>query len=80
MGLTDDGVADSLHDLYTRRLAGIAEALAVRGVQADPTEVAQRLVGVLQGLLLQTIAMGGDVSEQVFVGAALAAVGLSEQS
>jgi len=78
LGFTDPAVGASMHDLWSRLLAVLAEGLAARAdeLPGPPTEIAQRLAGVLQGLLLQQVGMSGDLPEHVFVEAALAAVGL----
>jgi AcrR family transcriptional regulator len=79
LGFTDPGVGESLHDSYTRLQASLAEDLSRRagdGLPGPAPEVSQRLVAVLQGLMLQSIAFGGDIPEHVFVDAALEAVGL----
>ena len=78
LGFTDSGVSESLHDTYTRQTATLADDLERRAdgsLPGSPLEVAQRLVGVLQGLMLQSISFGGDIPERVFVDAALATVG-----
>ena len=80
LGFTDPRVAESLHDTYARMHATLADDLEQRAGGALPgpaLEVSQRLVAVLQGLMLQSIAFGGHIPERVFVEAALAAVGLS---
>ncbi|MDP9182585.1 MAG: TetR/AcrR family transcriptional regulator [Actinomycetota bacterium] len=77
LGFTDPGVAESLHETYTRMHAALADDLERRAGGSLPgpgLEVSQRLVAVLQGLMLQSIAFGGDIPERVFVEAALAAV------
>lgn len=77
LGFTDPGVAESLHDTYARMHATLAEDLELRagGTLPGPAlEVSQRLIAVLQGLMLQSIAFGGDLPERVFVEAALGAI------
>ena len=77
LGFTDASVAESLHDTYTRMHAQLADDIEHRAQGALPApalEVSQRLMGVLQGLMLQSIAFGGQIPERVFIEAALAAI------
>ena len=70
LGFTDPSVADSLHETYARMHATLADDLAQRaggGLPGPALEVSQRLIAVLQGLMLQSIAFGGDIPERVFV-------------
>jgi AcrR family transcriptional regulator len=79
LGSTDAGVAAALRLAHERLLDALtADVVARSDIQAGPArELAQRLVGVLQGLTLQQIAFGGDLSERVFVDAATNAMGLA---
>jgi AcrR family transcriptional regulator len=77
LGFSDPGVAESLQDTYSRMTTTLAddlERLASGRLAGPALEVAQRLTGVLQGLTIQSIALGSDIPEHVFVEAALAAV------
>lgn len=74
---TDPGVASALRQTYQSLLDVLTAEVASRNPAGPARELTQRLVGVLQGLTLQQMAFGGDISEQAFVDAALNAVGLS---
>lgn len=83
MAATDPALAEPMRAAYTRQLAGLVSDIEVRArsqeLPAAPAEVAQRMVAVLQGLTLQRFALADDFDEQVFVDAALAAIGMSPE-
>lgn len=76
LGSTDAGVADALRDAHERLLEALTADVAARSDEVTARGRTQRLVAVLQGLTLQHIGFGSDLSEQVFVDAALNAAGL----
>lgn len=79
-GSRDPSLMESAREPYRRILGGLAselQARAPKGLPAPAMELAHRLVAVLQGLTLQRLTMGDTISEQMFVAAALNAVGLT---
>lgn len=78
LAATDAPLAEALREGYDQLLTGLVSGLDQRGVaivgQSTP-QVARRMVGVLQGLLIQRIGFAAEVTEQDFVDAAVAAVG-----
>lgn len=75
----DEALAEALregYDMLLHRLVKDLEALGREAAEPSPVEVARRLVGVLQGLTIQKLAFGAAPSEESFVEAALAVVGL----
>lgn len=74
LAATDQGIADALKDVHQRQVEDLRQDIASRGGDASRT---QQLVAVLQGLALQQIAFGGQVSERTFVEAALHALDLA---
>lgn len=74
---TDEPLAEALHDGYQQLLDELVAGLEARGARTDgitTAQLARRLVGVLQGLLIQTIGFSAPVTEQDFVDAALAVI------
>lgn len=61
---------------YIETLARDLESRAPDGLPASAREIAHRLLATLQGLTLQRCTFGPTVDEEMFVGAALNAVGL----
>jgi AcrR family transcriptional regulator len=78
LGATDDGVAAALADTFRLQLDALTTDVAARrgGSPSSSREVTQRLLAVLQGLMLQQVGFGADLGERAFVDAALDAVGL----
>ena len=75
---TDEPLSEALREGYEQLLERLVADLDARGAAVPgvtSVELAQRLVGVLQGLTLHKIAHLGDITERTFVDAALAAVG-----
>ncbi|MCW2545508.1 MAG: hypothetical protein JWM40_3060 [Frankiales bacterium] len=78
LGATDPLLAEALREGFDQLLSGLITGLEARGASVPNLtrpQVARRMVGVLQGLLMQHIGFSADVTEQDFVDAALAAVG-----
>jgi AcrR family transcriptional regulator len=77
---TDAPLAEAVREGYEQLMERLVADLEARGAAVPgvtTVELAQRLVGVLQGLTLHKIAHLGDLTEQTFVDAALAAVGIA---
>lgn len=77
---TDLPLSEALRDGYEQLMDRLVVDLESRGAAVPGVtcvELAQRLVGVLQGLTLHKIAHLGDLTEQTFIDAALAAVGIA---
>src|SRR4051794_25000797 len=75
LAATDPALAEALRDGYQQLLDGLVTGLDQRGARVrgvTTLQLAQRLVGVLQGLLIQTIGFSAPVTEQDFIDAALA--------
>jgi AcrR family transcriptional regulator len=80
---TDPQLAEALAAHFDRVLHRLADDLAARGaatVGPPAMQLAQRLLAVLQGLVLQEVAMGSRKSEDEFVALSLAAIGLPRES
>jgi AcrR family transcriptional regulator len=78
LAATDPPLAEALREGFEQLLDALVAGLDARG--ADPAGLttaqgAHRLVGVLQGLLIQKVAFSADVTQDDFVDAALAAIG-----
>ncbi len=80
LSTTDPALAAAMKEAYAGLLAGLVVGIETRAgrrrLPAPADVLAQRMVAVLQGLTLQTFALGQDFGEQVFVDAALSAIGL----
>ena len=77
LAATDPPLAEALREGFEQLLAGLVDGLEARGAGVaglTMEQLARRLVGVLQGLLIQTIGFSAPVTEQDFVDAALAVV------
>ncbi len=76
----DAPLAAALREGFDRMLGQLVDDLERRGLTApagaSTTEAAQRLVGVLQGLSIQRVALGVDASQDAFVDASLSVLGL----
>lgn len=75
----DAPLAAALREGYDRLLGRLVDDLVVRGLPGTGStalEAARRLVGVLQGLTIQRVALGSDIDQEAFVGAALAVLEL----
>lgn len=78
LAATDAPLAEALREGYDQLLTGLVAGLDQRGARVPgltTPQLARRMVGVLQGLLIQRIGFSAEVTEQDFVSAALAAVG-----
>jgi AcrR family transcriptional regulator len=72
---TDEPLAEALREGFQQLLDELVAGLDARGLEVaglTTAQVAQRLVGVLQGLLIQKIGFSTAVTEDDFVEAALA--------
>lgn len=77
LAATDVPLAEALREGYDQLLSGLVAGLDARSVSVPgltTAQVARRMVGVLQGLLIQRIGFSAEVTEQDFVGAAVSAV------
>jgi AcrR family transcriptional regulator len=75
---TDEPLAEALREGFEQLLDELIAGLDTRGLEVaglTTAQVAQRLVGVLQGLLIQKIGFSAAVTEDDFVDAALATTG-----
>jgi AcrR family transcriptional regulator len=75
---TDEALADALRVGFEQLLDELVTALDARGVRTTgitTAQLARAVVGVLQGLLIQTIGFSAPVTEQDFVDAALTVLG-----
>jgi AcrR family transcriptional regulator len=80
LAATDPPLAEALREGFEQLLDELIAGLEARGAEAaglTTAQLARRLVGVLQGLLIQKIGFAAPVSEQDFIDAALAAIGAS---
>ena len=80
---TDEPLAEALREGFEQLLDELVAGLDARGLDVaglTTAQVAQRLVGVLQGLLIQKIGFSAAVTEDDFVDAALATTGASVES
>src|SRR4051812_36910686 len=80
LAATDPSLAEALREGYEKLLDDLGDGLDVRGAKVrgvTTVQLARRLVGVLQGLLIQRIGFSAPITEQDFVDAALAAVAAS---
>lgn len=78
LAATDPPLADALREGFEQLLGELVAGLDARGALVEgltTQQLARRLVGVLQGLLIQTIGFSAPVTEQDFVDAALAVIG-----
>ena len=78
LAATDPALAQALSDGFDQLLGSLVDGLDARGARVKgltTPQLARRLVGVLQGLLIQVIAFSAPNTEQDFVNAALAVVG-----
>jgi AcrR family transcriptional regulator len=80
LSTTDPSLAAAMKESFERLVDGLVvdiESRAGRRRLPAPAEVlAQRMVAVLQGLTIQSFALGQDFGAQVYVDAALTAIGL----
>jgi AcrR family transcriptional regulator len=75
---TDEPLAEALREGFQQLLHELVVGLDGRGVQTEgitTVQLARRLVGVLQGLLIQKIGFAAPVTEQDFIDAALDVIG-----
>jgi AcrR family transcriptional regulator len=79
---TDEPLAEALREGFEQLLDDLVVGLDGRGVQTEgitTVQLARRLVGVLQGLLIQKIGFAAPVTEQDFIDAALAVIGAGKR-
>lgn len=75
LAATDPPLAEALREGFDQLLDALITGLEMRGAAVrglSSAQLARRLVGVLQGLLIQKIGFSAPVTEQDFVDAALA--------
>jgi AcrR family transcriptional regulator len=75
LAATDPALAQALRDSYGQLLAALGAGLEARGLEGNgltSVQVAQRVVGVLQGLLIQKVGFSAPIPEREFVDAACA--------
>jgi AcrR family transcriptional regulator len=80
LAATDPPLADALREGYEKLLGDLVAGLEARGATVaglTTAQLARRLVGVLQGLLIQKLGFSAPIQEQDFVDAALAIVDTS---
>jgi AcrR family transcriptional regulator len=78
LAATDPALADALHEGFDQLLHELVTGLEARGASVpglSTARLARRLLGVLQGLLIQAIGFSAPVTEQEFVDAAVAVIG-----